>query len=106
MGKLVLIASFLLCSSPCFAVCRPNEIADIGACETLSDYRAAAGLGTTAIQSWTMPSCSGATTDKLLYNTSTSSFVCGIDQGGVALGDITDVFNCSTGDCSSIAATV
>lgn len=36
----------------------------------------------TTWQSKTLPSCSGATTDKLLYNSSTNAFSCGVDQGG------------------------
>ena len=105
----------MLYQTSCFAVCRPNEIGDVGSCETLADLRATLGLGTLATQSgthsasvndfstdtiaddqvWvgdssstgtfrTMPSCSGATTEKLLYNNTTNAFSCGTDQGGAA----------------------
>lgn len=38
-----------------------------------------------------IPSCSGATTDKLLYTISTNTFSCGVDQGGGAGAGLTRI---------------
>ena len=40
------------------------------------------GDSASAVTARTLPTCSGATTDKLLYNISTNSFSCGTDQTG------------------------
>lgn len=40
------------------------------------------GDSTSAVTARALPSCSGATTDKLLYNISTNTFSCGTDQSG------------------------
>lgn len=45
------------------------------------------GSGSTAVAT-ALPSCSNATTSKLLYNTSTNSFSCGTDQTGGGSGGL------------------
>lgn len=49
-----------------------------------------------------LPDCDTASTSKLLYSRDTQTFTCGTDQNGGGSGDITDVWGCSTGDCSTI----
>lgn len=49
--------------------------------------------------------CSGNTNGGALTAGSDGKIVCSDDDGGAGSGDITDVFNCSTGDCNSVAVT-
>lgn len=49
---------------------------------TTADDSVFVGDSTSAVTARALPSCSGATTDKLLYNISTNTFSCGTDQTG------------------------
>jgi hypothetical protein len=76
------------------------------------------GASTTDWQAKVLPSCSGATTDKLLYNSTTNVFSCGADQGagagagltriagasGAAGADITwQLLTANAADCTTVA---
>ena len=52
---------------------------------TPADDQVPVGDSASATTWRTLPSCSGATTDKLLYNQSTNTFSCGTDQSGSGL---------------------
>lgn len=58
-----------------------------GTTETASTEDAVlVGAGATDWAPAVLPGCSGATTDKLLYNSTTNAFSCGTDQGGAGGG--------------------
>lgn len=54
------------------------------------------GTSTDTLTAKSIPSCSGATTDKLLYDVGTSAFTCGTDQGGVARTSTTSLWSNNT----------
>lgn len=60
------------------------------------------GDSTSAYTARTLPSCSGATTEKLLYNSSTNAFSCGTDQTGGGGGA---TYVVATADTASTAST-
>jgi hypothetical protein len=80
------------CTQPAFSnLSRTVAISQGGTTETASTEDAVlVGSGTTDWQPRTVPSCSNATTSKLLYDNSTNTFSCGTDQtsGGGAYGTI------------------
>lgn len=60
------------------------------------------GDSSSAVTARTLPSCSGATTEKLLYNSSTNAFSCGTDQTGGGGGS---TYVVTTADTASTAST-
>lgn len=60
------------------------------------------GDSTSAVTARTLPTCSNATTDKLLYNISTNTFSCGVDQTGGGGGA---TYVVTTADVASTAST-
>ena len=61
--------------------------ADAGSGGPVTEDTVLVGNGSTGVES-TLPSCSGTTTDKLLYNSATNTFSCGTDQSGGATDTI------------------
>ena len=66
------------------------------------------GDSTSAVTARTLPTCSNATTDKLLYNISTNTFSCGVDQtggGGSTMTTLTtrNPFGMQTGANAAVA---
>ena len=70
------------CTQPGFSnLSGTAAIAQGGTTETVSAEDAVlVGAGTTDWQPKTLPSCSAGATDKLLYNSTTNVFSCGVDQ--------------------------
>lgn len=78
----------LTCAQPGFSnLSGAATISQGGTTETASTEDAVlVGAGTTDWVPAVLPSCSNATTSKLLYNSSTNAFSCGTDQTGGAGG--------------------
>lgn len=71
------------CASIATADLPTIDISKGGTTQTASTEDAVlVGSGTTAWQAKVLPSCSNATTSKLLYDNSTNTFSCGTDQAG------------------------
>lgn len=72
------------CTQPAFSnLSGTASISQGGTTETASTEDAVlVGSGTTDWQAKVLPSCSNATTSKLLYDSSTNTFSCGTDQTG------------------------
>lgn len=62
------------------------------------------GDSVSAVTARVLPTCSGATTDKLLYNISTNTFSCGVDQTGGGSSYRTLIVN-AVDDASTAATT-
>jgi len=100
----------LTCSQPGFSnLSGSASIAQGGTTETASTEDAVlVGAGTTDWQPKVLPSCSNATTSKLLYDSSTNTFSCGADQtGGAGSGNFIEVsLSFGTGDVGVYTTTV
>jgi hypothetical protein len=53
---------------------------------TITTNQVYVGTALDTLAAKTVPSCSGATTDKLLYDNATQTWSCGTDQGGAGGG--------------------